>query len=665
MRTNRLRPEPERWNWEAIVDITATPRAPDPNQRHEERREQGDREQRGEGIPQAPPAASSGAEIPQARVMPEMVNRRDFRITRALLERVGYSDECPGCDALRRGASQQSHTPECRQRIQLQMQQDPVLAQRLHQRDVRHGLAPPEEAAAPAEQEDPAQEPASSSGLPRAEERPEREDARSGEGASLYSPTSPAESMPGSANDPQDPGLPRGVGRSHEEEPNARRVRQRQDDHREHEQQPRGVVRPRESEEEEENRPSAWRRVGAVEKCLMDVIEIHDKFMKERGLLPDQRCTRAMAREMIDELDKRHAARLERYKDEQRNETCSEKRRTGGIAEAYSPPRLTEVSTEFGVKPRWSLDLTTVDSDDGEPWDFNNPAKRLKAVELLKRDEPDLIMVGPICSPFCSLNLGWNFDRMPVEKVEHSVADGMRHLSFAVHLCMLQVKAGRYFAFEHPVGAASWQTRVMRMLARLQGCKQVEFDFCAYGMRSEDELGSGLVKKRTRLLTNARREAEEVEKAQCRGGHRHVRLVSGRAGPCQQYPVEFCRAICRGLARQIDDDKKSRQMMVDPKVEAIFSLRRTTSTPASTTTTSPVASTISAVSSTYTSLSSTYTSVNQGSRWQSVRDCSQVIAPLVEHFHEESGEDKMPEIIAEVHDVPPETPRSDGKMRDG
>ena len=114
----------------------------------------------------------------------------------------------------------------------------------------------------------------------------------------------------------------------------------------------------------------------------MDVIEIHNKFMTERGLLPDQRCTRALAREMIEELDKRHAARLERHKDERQNETCPEKRRTGGIAEAYSPPRLTEVSAEFGVKPRWSLDLTTVDPDDGEPWDFNNPAKRLKAVEL-------------------------------------------------------------------------------------------------------------------------------------------------------------------------------------------------------------------------------------------------------------------------------------------
>ena len=140
--------------------------------------------------------------------------------------------------------------------------------------------------------------------------------------------------------------------------------------------------------------------------------------------------------------------------------------------------------------------MNTVDPDDGEPWDFNDTAKRLKAVQPLERDKPDMIMLGPICNPFCSLNLGWNFERMSMGNVNDRVEDGMRHLSFSVHLALKQVKAGRYFAFEHPVGAASWETRVMRMLARLPGCRQVEFDFCAFGMKSSDELGKGLVKKR-------------------------------------------------------------------------------------------------------------------------------------------------------------------------
>ena len=245
------------------------------------------------------------------------------------------------------------------------------------------------------------------------------------------------------------------------------------------------------------------RRLHAIGKCLEDVVDIHNRFMSRHGLTADQNCTRRIARQMLEELDRRHAARLESFHDRQRNETCSDKYQTGGLSEVYSPPRPTEVSAEFGVDPRWALDLQTVDPDDGEPWDFNNSAKRLKAEELLERDKPDLIMVGPMCNPFCTLSLGWNYDQMTVGKVNDMTEEGMRHLSFAVQLCIRQMKAGRYFALEHPAGAASWSTRVLRMLARMQGCRQVEFDFCAFGMKSSDELGKGFVKKRTRVITNS------------------------------------------------------------------------------------------------------------------------------------------------------------------
>ena len=74
------------------------------------------------------------------------------------------------------------------------------------------------------------------------------------------------------------------------------------------------------------------------------------------------------------------------------------------------------MSAEFGMEPKWSLDLSTVDRDDEETWDFNNPAKRLKAVQLLDGDKPDFLPVGQMCNPFCLLNHGWKFNWMPVGK---------------------------------------------------------------------------------------------------------------------------------------------------------------------------------------------------------------------------------------------------------
>ena len=36
--------------------------------------------------------------------------------------------------------------------------------------------------------------------------------------------------------------------------------------------------------------------------------------------------------------------------------------------------------------------------------------------------------------------------------------------------------------------------------------------------------------------------------------HRHVQLVSGRAKACEVYPKELCKAIMRGLSRQLEKD---------------------------------------------------------------------------------------------------------------
>ena len=52
-------------------------------------------------------------------------------------------------------------------------------------------------------------------------------------------------------------------------------------------------------------------------------------------------------------------------------------------AEIYSPPRVTQVVSEIGLKAAWPLELTTVDPVDGQPWDFSFEVKQMRAVELL------------------------------------------------------------------------------------------------------------------------------------------------------------------------------------------------------------------------------------------------------------------------------------------
>ena len=48
------------------------------------------------------------------------------------------------------------------------------------------------------------------------------------------------------------------------------------------------------------------------------------------------------------------------------------------ITEIYSPPRINAIAEMWKLLPGWSLDLTTVDPEDGQTWDFTKQDKRDK-----------------------------------------------------------------------------------------------------------------------------------------------------------------------------------------------------------------------------------------------------------------------------------------------
>ena len=124
------------------------------------------------------------------------------------------------------------------------------------------------------------------------------------------------------------------------------------------------------------------------------------------------------------------------------------------------------------------------------------------------------------------------------------IADGMRHLALATHMCLDQTRAGRFYALEHPSTPVSWDTDVLELLRGSPGATEVEFDICELGMTSTDEPGTDPVKKRTRIITNCPALVEALKLCQCRRDHRHVQLLHGKASACLEYPIEFCRTTC-------------------------------------------------------------------------------------------------------------------------
>ena len=170
------------------------------------------------------------------------------------------------------------------------------------------------------------------------------------------------------------------------------------------------------------------------------------------------------------------------------------------LSELYSPPRLTAKAEQYGLRPGMAIDLTS-------GFDLGKEEDQIKVWDHLKKDQPEMIFMCPDCFPWSQLKALSKHKQSP-EKREAELAGAREHLAFCVLIARYQIAHGRWFAFEHPWGAASWREPDMQKLAGQDGVHRVRTDMCAHGMAVEDSLGDGgrssdlLNLKATGILTN-------------------------------------------------------------------------------------------------------------------------------------------------------------------
>ena len=88
-------------------------------------------------------------------------------------------------------------------------------------------------------------------------------------------------------------------------------------------------------------------------------------------------------------------------------------------------------------------------------------------------------------------------------KVEAARRRGDVHLRFFVTMAQRQMEGGKYFVYEHPTSAVSWDNPSVAGLASTPVVMRTELDQCLFGMVSEDELVRAPAKKPTPLLANS------------------------------------------------------------------------------------------------------------------------------------------------------------------
>ena len=209
------------------------------------------------------------------------------------------------------------------------------------------------------------------------------------------------------------------------------------------------------------------------------------------------------------------------------------------VSELYSTPRVAQQAQEDGLTAGTSFDLKN-------GYDFNRSADRKRAMRVLEKENPDLLIVCPPCGPFSPLQ-ELNYPKMKVERAMMMLGEGLGHLQFAMQALEWQIRRGKLGIFEHPERSRAWEEECVRRVQELPGVQIVTGDQCQYGLRVREE--EELNRKPTRFLVNSERMAGKLSR-RCDNSHSHQALEGGRAKLAEKYPKELCKAMVQGLKEE-------------------------------------------------------------------------------------------------------------------
>ncbi len=152
------------------------------------------------------------------------------------------------------------------------------------------------------------------------------------------------------------------------------------------------------------------------------------------------------------------------------------------VSEVFSPPRVTRHLSKYPSKhlvPGFAMDLTCIDEDDDQPWDFDRADKRQKALERVRREKPLFLIGSPVCTPWCTWQRLNELKRDP-QVVHREKVKSLVHLNFVESLYREQMDNGRYFIHEHPECALSWRTDAMSGLLSDERVHRLRADQCQF-----------------------------------------------------------------------------------------------------------------------------------------------------------------------------------------
>lgn len=137
-------------------------------------------------------------------------------------------------------------------------------------------------------------------------------------------------------------------------------------------------------------------------------------------------------------------------------------------------------------------------------WDFRRPADRAKALDLIRRRKPYVVMLAFPCGPLMFLN--------PASDLAVKREEGLAPIRFAIQIAKLQVQSGRRFVMENPRPSQAWKTDELELFLQESFALKVTVDMCYLNLRGPNGLHH---RKRTQLATSMQAVVSNLLHCQC------------------------------------------------------------------------------------------------------------------------------------------------------
>ena len=179
-------------------------------------------------------------------------------------------------------------------------------------------------------------------------------------------------------------------------------------------------------------------------------------------------------------------------------------------------------------------------------WNFLLAADRQKALDLIRRRKPYVVVLAFPCGPWSPLQF-----LNPALDLAEKRDQGLTLIRFAIQVAELQVREGRHYVMENPRPSQAWKTDELESFMTQHHAMKVFIDMCYFGLKAANGL---FHRKSTQLVTSMQAVISNMLDCQRPGDHTHAPVIGGSkvTAIAGHYTAAFADALVDSFLQQFD-----------------------------------------------------------------------------------------------------------------